>query len=313
MNENDFINNVISQLADYEDERKIRISRLQKEQTGLLFLWILCVLCFIGISVLLIYLRFFIFAVGFIFFGVSLCLYLGLFFIWVGIQNSNNANKSFKNFLKYKCKNEIFAAFNISTLKAKPFTLSEIQNSNLFYAADFIDYDDSVQGEYDNVIYKIAEAVISNEMNRVFKGVIISFSANKKIAAETVIASTFESIATTMFIEQKNFQCVKLEDVEFEKQFKVYSKEQIEARYIVTTAFMERLKSLETAFGSKDIKCSFFDDKIMFAIPTNKDLFELGSLFKPLNLSKTVERFYDELNSVHEIINHFKLDEKTGL
>lgn len=108
-------------------------------------------------------------------------------------------------------------------------------------------------------------------------------------------------------------QDVKLEDLSFEKNFNVYTKDQIEARYLLTTAFMERLKNIETAFGTKQIKCSFFDDNIIFAISTKKDLFELCSLFRPFSDTRYIENFYDEIISIQKLIDHFKLSENTGL
>ena len=64
-----------------------------------------------------------------------------------------------------------------------------------------------------------------------------------------------------------------------------------------------------TAFGTDKAKCSFYDDKIMIAISTKKDLFEFGNLFKPVSKDK----FYEELNSIIEMIDYFKLDTHTGL
>lgn len=112
---------------------------------------------------------------------------------------------------------------------------------------------------------------------------------------------------------ERRLQTIKLEDPNFNKRFNVYSENQIEARYLVTTAFMDRLQNLQTVFGTKNIKCSFFDDKVMFAISTNKDLFELGNLFVPLTDKRQIETFYKELNSIYNIIDYFKLAEKTGL
>lgn len=119
--------------------------------------------------------------------------------------------------------------------------------------------------------------------------------------------------AVTIYNQKKKMHDVKLEDTSFDKKFNVYTKDQIEARYLLTPTFMERLKSLETAFGTKGVKCSFFNNRIMFAIPAKKDLFELGSLYAPLNSNKSVENFYNELNSIHEMIDHFKLNEKIGI
>ena len=106
---------------------------------------------------------------------------------------------------------------------------------------------------------------------------------------------------------------VQLEDSVFNKKYSVYSSDQIEGRYLVTTAFMERFKNLQTAFKSKTIKCAFANDKIYFAIQTNKNVFEIGNTFKSLENPKTIETFFNEIISIYILIDYFKLNEKTGI
>lgn len=120
-------------------------------------------------------------------------------------------------------------------------------------------------------------------------------------------------LAVFVLFKTRKMQKAKMEDVEFEKLFNIQTKNQIEARYLITPAFMERFKNLETAFGTNKLKCSFFEDKVMFAISTNKDLFEFGSLYHSLKNSKAVENCYYQIKSIQDMVEHFKLNEKTGL
>lgn len=106
---------------------------------------------------------------------------------------------------------------------------------------------------------------------------------------------------------------VKLEDPWFGKKFNVYSSDQVEARYLVTPSFMERFNNLKTVFGAKNAKCSFCGDKVIIAISTKKNLFEIGEMFKSLEDPKSINSFYDELSSIYKMISYFKFDEKTGL
>ncbi len=99
-----------------------------------------------------------------------------------------------------------------------------------------------------------------------------------------------------------------LEDTKFIKKFDVYSSDDTEARYLVTPLFMELLNKFTTAYKSKKIKCSFFDDNFMVAISTNNDCFEMGNLYTSLNSSKYIFRFYRELKSIYNMIEYFKLD-----
>lgn len=106
---------------------------------------------------------------------------------------------------------------------------------------------------------------------------------------------------------------VLLEDPEFAKRSNVYSSDQIESRYLLTTSFMQRFYDLKTAFGAKKVKCSFFDDNLMIAIHTNKNLFEICDLNKSLLDASSINQFYRELNSIYKMIDYFKLDENIGL
>lgn len=118
-----------------------------------------------------------------------------------------------------------------------------------------------------------------------------------------------------LFIFPKNqMMRMKLEDTDFNKKYIVTTEDQVEGRYLITTGFMDRFKNLQTAFGTKNVKCAFFDNKIMFALHTNKDFFELsGGLFHSLKHPKQVKAFYEETTAIYDIIDYFKLDEKTGL
>lgn len=119
-------------------------------------------------------------------------------------------------------------------------------------------------------------------------------------------------IVVIIFNLNKKRKQINLEDVNFAKKFKVSSEDEVESRYLITPAFMERFLNLTTSFGTRKIKCAFFDNKIMFAISTGKNLFEFGSLFSSIVDMKNI-RFFRELMSILDMIDYFMLDEKIGL
>lgn len=104
-----------------------------------------------------------------------------------------------------------------------------------------------------------------------------------------------------------------MEDPEFSKKYVVYSTDQIEARYLITTSFMERFKSIEKAFISSFAYCSFSDKSIYIAPHTGTDLFKLCSLVKPIANKEQFEALFYEFSSILELIAYFKLDKKLGL
>lgn len=112
---------------------------------------------------------------------------------------------------------------------------------------------------------------------------------------------------------KKSLNEIKLESPEFSKKYRVYSADQVEGRYLITPVFMERFENLKTAFGAKNVKCSFNNNSLIFALSTPKNLFEIGDIFHSLEDPKQMTVFFNELASILALIDHFKLDERTGL
>lgn len=106
---------------------------------------------------------------------------------------------------------------------------------------------------------------------------------------------------------------IKLEDPEFSKKYKAYSSDEVEGRYLITPAFMERFVNIKTAFGAKKVKCSFYGKSLMFAITSNKNLFEIGNIFHRLDNPKQLTEFFNELASILVLVDYFKLDENTKI
>lgn len=134
---------------------------------------------------------------------------------------------------------------------------------------------------------------------------------------ELILGTILTPIIIYNFIEsRKSMQNVNLESINFDKRFNVFSKDQVEARYLLTPTFIEKFTRFYTAFGTNKAKCSFYkdhtgNDRIMFAISTWKDLFEPGNLFTPVNEPKYL--FLSDFTSIFNMIEFFKLDEKTKL
>ena len=144
-----------------------------------------------------------------------------------------------------------------------------------------------------------------------FKGVVVEFDMNKNFEGHTFVLENAKT-ANCIKFDHSKFEEIKLEDVEFNKKYNVYSNDQIESRYILTTGFMERFLNMKTAFKAKYIRAAFKDGKISIAMHVGKDLFAMGSLNKDTD-SNTFTELFDEILSVLELINELKLNQKIGL
>lgn len=101
---------------------------------------------------------------------------------------------------------------------------------------------------------------------------------------------------------------ISLEDIKFAKKFNIYSSDEVEARYLINPAFMERLLNLKMTFKSKNIRTAFYDNKLIIAIASQKDFFEIGKLTTSLQNIKYINEFYNELASILNMIEYFKLN-----
>ncbi|MBQ8465812.1 MAG: DUF3137 domain-containing protein [Alphaproteobacteria bacterium] len=173
--------------------------------------------------------------------------------------------------------------------------------------------DDYFCGTYKDVRMIISEEHLSKKHNKgestIFEGIIILLDFPKKFNGQTVVLKDwghFNFLHTT----EKKLERIKLEDIIFEKEFEVYGTDQIEARYLLTTAFMERMLLVRNAFKGKKIQFSFFDSKLFIAINTSKDMFEPASLFKSSTDRRPINDVLEQFISVFSIVEFLKLTQQ---
>jgi len=139
-----------------------------------------------------------------------------------------------------------------------------------------------------------------------FKGVMIELDMPKSFSGHTFI---YENALSAQALRNKNkigYEKIHLEDVIFSKAYSIYSTNQIEARYILTPVFMERLKNIAFAFEARYLRMSFQNNKLVLLASTDKDLFLMGNAFKDSN-KQTFDTLFDEVCSVLNLVDELKL------
>lgn len=103
--------------------------------------------------------------------------------------------------------------------------------------------------------------------------------------------------------KKKATKNVALEKIDFAKGWTVLTDDQVEARYILSPVFMEQIEEIKQLFHGSGVDFSFFDNKMLIAVHTRKNLFETTSLFSPaLNYHK-VREVVSQLHSIFSIID----------
>ena len=195
---------------------------------------------------------------------------------------------------------------------------NDYERSGLFLNhVDRYNGDDRVEGWRDKTVfcfselhteYKVSSGK-STTWHTIFKGLFFIGDFNKHFHGRTYVYSESNpqlGFFTKMFSSfGENLEKVNLESVEFEKRFIVYSNDQVEARYILTPSFMERLVKLQDLMGD-ETSYSFVDTNIYVAVPIQDALFE-PSVFSPNNYD-ILGDYYNTVHIIFDIIDELNLN-----
>ncbi len=242
----------------------------------------------------------------------------GLFFIVFALF-AFLLRQPFKSYRK-KIKNDVMQTFvgyfkGFSYQQGDGLSPSEINDSKIFPYFETASADDCFSGVFQGVHMRLCEQILkkiertqkkSHEVT-VFQGISIELDMPKKFQGHTIVLKDHGIFSR--FTKPQGMERVALEDPFFEKTFEVYSTDQIEARYLLTPIFMERLIKLKQLYKGKSVQLSFFNKKLLIAVETKEDMFEPFSFFKT-NLNKPkIDAVFEQFLTVFSIIDILKLSQ----
>ncbi|MBL7737816.1 MAG: DUF3137 domain-containing protein [Chitinophagaceae bacterium] len=179
--------------------------------------------------------------------------------------------------------------------------------------------DDYVEGKRDETFFCFSELHTEHKVgsgkntswHTIFKGIFFMADFNKNFSGRTYVWSEhnpqlnfFNKLLSSFAWDLEK---IKLESTEFEKRFIVYGNDQVEARYILTPSFMERMIKLQGMMG-EGISFSFVNTNINVAVPVKDELFE-PSVFSPSDYQKLGD-YYNTVHIVFDIIDELKLNQR---
>ena len=174
-------------------------------------------------------------------------------------------------------------------------------------------YDDMFEGCFKEIKFEIVEMGCIRKYGKgkedAFSGVIVKLDMNKEFTGCTVIKPE----TLIHHSPSAKLKRTELEDIVFEKKFDVFTDDEVEARYLITPSFMERLNEMKVAFTADKVSCAFYEKSLFVALSTKKDLFSICSLFKKIDDPKQFFTMFEEILSIIKLIDHFKLNQKIGL
>lgn len=191
-----------------------------------------------------------------------------------------------------------------------------VKGLQLFDEFNIYKCDDFIKGNYNGLDIKILDLflqrVTGSGKNRhsetIFDGVLLACDCNKKTHSTTIVR--LDSL--NKLLPPKGLSRVVLEDPLFEKEFDVYSTDQTESRYILTTAFMNRLLKVQKKLGIP-LTCSFENGKMYVALHSIKDWFDVDFEKDSFTDIRTFQKILIDLVEVLSIIDTLNADSNIGM
>ena len=194
------------------------------------------------------------------------------------------------------------------TVQSPPDLTPYIENGLLPKRYDRVNFEDRMRGEAHGASFTILEAHMERRDTdsdgdtkwvTVFRGALMMMDFHREFLGRTVVLRDKKIFNTK---KKKGMKRVGLVDPVFEKIFEAYGTDQVEARYLLTPTFMQRLVDLEASVDGKKIRFGFIDGLLLIAVET-KNRFEAGSMFKSLTDTARTQKILDEIDAVFGVVD----------
>ena len=167
-------------------------------------------------------------------------------------------------------------------------------------------FEDLISGEAYNAKFEFYEAHLERlELNKdreryrtIFRGQLLALEFDQKFLGRTVVLRD-----SGWFNSKKkgDMKRVGLVDPVFEKIFEAYGTDQVEARYLLTPTFMQRLVDLEHSVDGHNIRFGFTGGYLLIAVET-ADRYEPGSMFSSLLETERTQKILDDIGAIYDVI-----------
>ena len=242
-------------------------------------------------------------------FGLGVVFFLILFFVCINNKSSELTAYYKKDIVSKLIESQVPGA---EYHPNKGISQNEFHSMNLFNKPDRYKTEDLIKGKIDKTDFGCAEVVAEERhvtvdskgrrteyWSEIFNGFIFIADFHKHFNGVTKISR--DSLFKFSFAGER----VKLENIEFEKLYDVYSTDQVEARYLLSPSMMEKFIALDKKFKGDIVAC-FNNSSIYIAIPDSENHFE-ASIWK--NITKDmIEKEFSLIFSLISIINELNLN-----
>lgn len=191
-----------------------------------------------------------------------------------------------------------------------------IADTHMMYMGDRFRSNDYISGTYKGVNFEYSDVHIEEEYTdsdgdthyqTLFLGQWFIFDFNKNFKSNLQICeSGFRNAKRNSWFGPEKYKKVTFEDIEFNKMFKVFAQNDLEAFYILTPHTIENIKVLNSNIQGSLLFC-FIDNRLHVGLHSGKDSFE-ASIFKKVDEVQAKSKVSQEIDTILKFIDILNLD-----
>lgn len=248
-----------------------------------------------------------------------------IFSTFVTRKDRKNFSDAYKEYFVKRCLSEIFEDLEYEPDKGMPYKV--IASTKMMNMGDIYRSNDYVSGKYKGINFSQADVHIEEEHEytdadgdshtsyvTIFMGKWMIFDFNKNFKSNVQVAQKgFGNNSVrkkTIFSSGKDseyFKDVSMESESFNKRFRVFAQNELEAFYLLTPSLMEKIERLDDNNKGKLLLC-FVDNRLHIGLYDNKDSFEAPSSFKKIDEQAEIEKTKGDILTITQFVDELSLD-----
>ena len=203
---------------------------------------------------------------------------------------------------------------NVEVDVTKGISRSLIDSTHSMYTGDRFMSNNYVSGYYKDIKTEMSDVLIQEEHEdseghssyvTIFKGQWMIFDFNKYFKSNIQVweKKVFGGISKRVSFKQHK---VEMEDIEFNKKFKVIADNDLDAFYILTPKIMERITEVEKAVNGT-LLMVFLNNQLHVGVYNNKTTFKIN-IRKKINFEEFASNSIKDLDAIVKFVDILELD-----
>lgn len=143
----------------------------------------------------------------------------------------------------------------------------------------------------------------------VFRGLAIMVRLPKrKFYGQTILVRDMGGFNEWFAEKGTDLKRADLVDPVFEKKFTVFTNDQVEARYLIDPAMMERIQKISDVYAAKGLSMSYYgDSQVLSLVDCTRNHFEPPSIYHPATNMDAVMKIKHELSELLKFLDFLEL------